>query len=115
MLATSTYDWDPDLVQELLGLEPEMFGSLAPATVRGDGIRLARGVGAAVARIPPRCVPMVPGWRADDGSVENGPEYAMPHAMIVDRAGSSILQRLLLGRPRSEGARRGRPAPPVLP
>lgn len=87
VLATSTYDWDPDLVQELLGLEPEMFGSLAPATVRGDGIRLARGVGAAVARIPPRCVPMVPGWRAEDGSVENGPEYAMPHAMIVDRAG----------------------------
>jgi 3-oxosteroid 1-dehydrogenase len=87
VLATSTYDWDPDLVQELLGLGTDSFASLAPATVRGDGIRLARGVGAAVARIPPRCVPMVPGWWADDGSVENGPEYAMPHAMIVNRAG----------------------------
>jgi hypothetical protein len=48
VLATSTYDWDPELVQELVGLGPDDFGSVAPRSVRGDGIRLARGVGAAV-------------------------------------------------------------------
>jgi len=29
---------------------------------------------------------MVPGWRVGD-EFANGPEYAMPHAMIVDVAG----------------------------
>jgi 3-oxosteroid 1-dehydrogenase len=87
VLATSSYDWDPELVREFLGLGPEQFGSLTPDTIRGDGIRLARGVGGAVARIPASCVPIVPGWRLPDGTVANGPEYAMPHAMIVDRAG----------------------------
>jgi 3-oxosteroid 1-dehydrogenase len=87
VLATSSYDWEPELVREFVGLSPEQFGSLAPDTIRGDGIRLARSVGGAVARIPATCVPMVPGWRLPDGTVANGPEYAMPHAMIVDKAG----------------------------
>ena len=39
VLATSTYDWDPELVREFLGLEPEDFGSVAPRSLRGDGIR----------------------------------------------------------------------------
>ncbi|UUZ62816.1 FAD-dependent oxidoreductase [Polaromonas sp. P1-6] len=30
VLATSSYDWDPELVQELLGLGTEDFGSVAP-------------------------------------------------------------------------------------
>ena len=33
------------------------------------------------------CVPMVPGWRLPGGGIGNGPEYAVPHAIIVDRAG----------------------------
>jgi 3-oxosteroid 1-dehydrogenase len=87
VLATSSFDWNAALVAELLGLDEADFASMAPETVRGDGIELARAVGAAVGRIPATCVPMVPGWRLPDGSIGNGPEYAMPHAMIVDQAG----------------------------
>jgi 3-oxosteroid 1-dehydrogenase len=88
VLATSSYDWDPGLVRDFLGLEPDDFGSMAPDTLRGDAIRLAGSAGGAVARIPASCVPLVPGWPAPDGTgFENGPEYAMPHAIIVDAAG----------------------------
>ena len=88
VLATSTYDWDPDLVREMLELEPEDFGSVAPETLRGDGIRLARSVGGAVAKIPATSVPILPGWRSQVGTGYGyGPEYAMPHTMIVDRTG----------------------------
>jgi 3-oxosteroid 1-dehydrogenase len=87
VLATSSFDWNPALVEELLGLDGTDFASMAPESIRGDGITLARAVGAAVTRIPATCVPMVPGWRLPDGGIGNGPEYAMPHAMIVDRTG----------------------------
>jgi 3-oxosteroid 1-dehydrogenase len=88
VLATSSFDWEPAYVAEFLGLEPDGFGSMAPDTLRGDGIALVRAVGGAVVRIPPTCVPMVPGWRLPGGQgFGNGPEYAMPHAMIVDRSG----------------------------
>jgi 3-oxosteroid 1-dehydrogenase len=87
VLATSSFDWNAALVAELLGLDESDFASMAPETIRGDGITLARAVGAAVGRIPATCVPMVPGWRLPDGAIGNGPEYAMPHAMIVDRTG----------------------------
>jgi 3-oxosteroid 1-dehydrogenase len=87
VLATSSFDWEPAYVAEFLGLAPEDFGSMAPETLRGDGIALARAAGGSVVRIPPTCVPMVPGWRLPDGGFGNGPEYAMPHAMIVDRTG----------------------------
>ena len=87
VLATSTYDWDPELAYEFLGLHEDDFGSMAPDSVRGDGIKLARSVGAATQRIPATCVPMVPGWRVARHGFANGPEYAMPHAMIVDLAG----------------------------
>ena len=87
VLATSSFDWEPALVEELLGLDEESFGSMAPDSVRGDAINLARTAGGAVVKFPATCVPMVPGWRNPDGTFGNGPEYAMPHAMIVDRAG----------------------------
>ncbi|MBC2589847.1 FAD-dependent oxidoreductase [Rhodococcus aetherivorans] len=88
VLATSTYDWDPELVREMLGLEPEDFGSVAPQSLRGDGIRLARSVGGGVAKIPATSVPILPGWESPTGTGYGyGPEYAMPHAMIVDRHG----------------------------
>jgi 3-oxosteroid 1-dehydrogenase len=88
VLATSSFDWDPEAVAELLGLGPDDFGSIAPKTIRGDGLRMARDAGAAVVRIPPTAVPMPPGWRtADAQGYANGPEYALPHAMIVDAAG----------------------------
>ena len=89
VLATSTYDWDPELVHELVGLGPEDFGSVAPQTIRGDGIRLARAVGGAVAKLPATAIPMLPGWKTDTGvGYAYGPDYAMPHCMIVDRSGT---------------------------
>lgn len=88
VLATSSYDWDPQLVDELLGIEPENFGSVAPRSLRGDGIKLARSVGASIARIPTIRVPMLPGWEADnEPGFTYGPEYALPHAITVDCAG----------------------------
>jgi 3-oxosteroid 1-dehydrogenase len=88
VLATSSFDWNPDLVDELLGLGRDDFGSIAPTSVRGDGLTLARGAGAAVVRVPSTSVPMPPGWRTADGlGFANGPEYALPHAMIVDSSG----------------------------
>ena len=89
MLATSTYDWDPELVREMLGMDPEDFGSVAPETLRGDGIRLARSVGGDITKIPPTAVPILPGWRSQVGTGYGyGPEYAMPHSMIVDASGN---------------------------
>jgi 3-oxosteroid 1-dehydrogenase len=88
VLATSTYDWDPDLVREFLGIDEEDFSSLAPTSVSGAGITMARKVGAAVAVVPPTSIPIVPGWAAhNDTGVSNGPEYALPHCMMVDSSG----------------------------
>jgi len=88
VLATSTYDWNPGLVAEFLGLGENDFGSVAPKTLRGDGITLARSVGGATAAIPATSVPILPGWRSQVGTGYGyGPEYAMPHTMIVDSTG----------------------------
>jgi 3-oxosteroid 1-dehydrogenase len=88
VLATSSYDWDEELVSDLIGVEPENFGSVAPRSVRGDGIRLARSVGGDIARIPGTRVPMLPGWPADnEPGYTYGPEYALPGCITVDRAG----------------------------
>lgn len=89
VLATSTYDWDPELVEEILGLGADDWGSVAPETLRGDGIKLARQVGGQIARIPANATPILPGWRSEVGTgFGYGPEYAMPHSMIVDRHGN---------------------------
>lgn len=88
VLATSTYDWNPELVREFLGLEPDDFSSLAPTSIQGDGISMARRAGAAVSVIPATSVPMVPGWNSHAPTgVSNGPEYALPHCMMVDASG----------------------------
>jgi 3-oxosteroid 1-dehydrogenase len=88
VLATSSYDWDPSLVKELLGLDPDDFGSVAPESIKGDGIKLARSVGGAVATIPATSVPMLPGWPSSLGTgFAFGPDFAMPHTMMVDRTG----------------------------
>ncbi|WP_132992152.1 FAD-dependent oxidoreductase [Gordonia zhaorongruii] len=89
VLATSTYDWDPEMVEDVLGLTSEDWGSFAPETIRGDGLRLARSVGGVLARIPANATPILPGWRSEVGTGYGyGPEYAMPHSMIVDRTGN---------------------------
>ncbi|MBS1676607.1 MAG: FAD-dependent oxidoreductase [Actinobacteria bacterium] len=88
VLATSSYDWNQDLVEELLGIDAENFGSVAPKSIRGDGIALARSVGGDIGRIPGTRVPMLPGWPADnEPGFTYGPEYALPGAIIVDEAG----------------------------
>lgn len=88
VLATSGYDWDRELVEELVGLGPEEWGSVAPRTVRGDGIRLARSVGGAVVRMPASAVTMQPGWASTFAEgFSYGPDTAMPHTMIVDANG----------------------------
>jgi len=88
VLAASSYDWDPELVADLLGIDQDNFGSLAPRTLRGDAIHLARSVGADVARMPATCVPMLPGWPADnEPGFTYGPEYALPGAITVDQHG----------------------------
>jgi 3-oxosteroid 1-dehydrogenase len=89
VLATSSFDWDPELVAEFLGIDQEDFGSIAPRSLRGDGVKLARAAGAAIARIPATRVPMLPGWASDDEpGFTYGPEYALPHSMIVDATGN---------------------------
>ena len=88
VLATSSYDWNPDLVEELMGLAPGDFGSVAPRSLAGDGITLARQVGGDVVAFPPTTVPALPGWPAVDGDgFSYGPEYALPHSVIVDARG----------------------------
>jgi len=88
VLATSSYDRDQDKVREFLGLEPEDWGSVAPRSLRGDGIDLAASVGGAIGRVPGTMVPMLPGWEDDnEPGFTYGPEYALPHAIIVNRHG----------------------------
>ncbi|QLH16666.1 FAD-dependent oxidoreductase (plasmid) [Paracoccus pantotrophus] len=88
VLATSTFDNDPDLVREIVGLDPEQWGSVGPKTLRGDGIRLARSVGGAVVKLPPSAQTMQPGWKSDyNEGFSYGPDTAMPHTMIVNRHG----------------------------
>lgn len=88
VLATSSYDRDEDKVREYLGLEPEDWGSVAPRSLRGDGIDLAVAAGGTVARIPGSRVPMLPGWEDDnEPGFTYGPEYALPHAITVNRRG----------------------------
>ena len=88
VLATSSYDRDEDKVREFVGVEPEDWGSVAPRSLRGDGIDLASSAGGAVGRIPGNLVPMLPGWEDDnEPGFTYGPEYALPHAIIVNKSG----------------------------
>ena len=89
VLATSAYDWDPAMVEEFLGLGPDDFGSAAPRTIAGDGIRVAREAGADITVIPANRVPLLPGWPSDlEPGFKYGPEFALPHSFTVDRSGS---------------------------
>jgi len=88
VLATSGYDWDDEMAREFLGLEPEDRGSVAPTSLTGDGIRLARQVGGAVTTMPANRVPVQLGY-----PVEGYPgfavarEHSLPHTFIVDSSG----------------------------
>ena len=115
VLATSSYDWDEELVGELLGIEPENFGSVAPRSLRGDGIKLARAVGGDVATIPPTCVPMLPGWPEDnEPGFTYGPGVRAPRSHHGRPGRTALLRRLLLGLDRLQRDRPRRPPPALL-
>jgi 3-oxosteroid 1-dehydrogenase len=88
VLATSGYDWDDDLAREHLGLEPHERGSVAPRTLTGDGIRLARRAGGAVTAIPANRVPVQLGYPvAHEPGFAVAREHSLPHTFVVDRSG----------------------------
>jgi 3-oxosteroid 1-dehydrogenase len=92
LLATSTYDWDDELVQEYSWFEPGEAASVAPPSLRGDGIRLARAAGARIHAVPADASPHVPGYQTGTtGPYDNGfrhpGELALPHCFLVNRAG----------------------------
>ncbi len=75
-------------MQEYLTLGPDDFGSAAPPSVSGDGLRLASSVGGEIVRMPANHVPLLPGWPVEeDPGFKYGPEYALPHAFTVDSSG----------------------------
>jgi 3-oxosteroid 1-dehydrogenase len=84
VLSTSSVDWDPQLVDEFLGVAPENYGSLAPPSLTGDGLRLAAEAGAHVLRMPPGHAPMVPGCRLPSGEFSALMQHSMPHSLMVD-------------------------------
>lgn len=88
VLATSGYDWSDDLAFEYLGLKPEERGSVAPRTLTGDGIRLARRAGAAVTEIPANRVPIQLGYpTAGYPGYAVAREHSLPHTFVVDGSG----------------------------
>ena len=114
VLATSTYDWNPLLVKEFLGLDPEDFSSLAPTSLTGDGITMARAVGAAVARVPATRTPDRPRLELALGDRHlQRPRVraaALPHGR---HHRTPLLRRLLLGHHR-RGRTEPRRSPPAL-
>jgi 3-oxosteroid 1-dehydrogenase len=84
VLATSSFDHDPELVEEFWGLREAV--SMAPRNIAGDGVRLARAAGADIVPMEPQYAPVYPGYRLDGGSgFTMAMEFPMPHTFIVDR------------------------------
>ena len=92
VLATSAYDWNPEMVRKYSWLRPSDTGSVAPPGVRGDGIRLAQAAGADITELPADAIPHVPGYRLStrsdfDAGYRISAEFALPHCFIVDSSG----------------------------
>lgn len=88
VITTSGYDWDPDLVEQYAELAPDDAGSVAPQTLSGAGMRLARQVGGSLLKFPGQCIPMVPGHRVEGtDEFRYAHEYAYPHCFLVDERG----------------------------
>lgn len=92
VLATGAHDWAPEWSAPALG-DPANGGSVAPASLTGDAMRLARQVGGVVLRMPAESEVRVPGyrlpspeWEGDDG-YRGCWEQSLPHCFIVDRQG----------------------------
>lgn len=116
LLTTGTYDWDPELVQRYSWLRQEETGSVAPPSLRGDGIRLAEAAGAEIAALPADSAPHVPGIRIPstsphDAGFRSCRNISLPHCFVVDRTGRRFcddsyyrpITRAVLGERDSEG------------
>jgi 3-oxosteroid 1-dehydrogenase len=87
VLATSAFDWDPELVKECWGLDEQEAGSLAPPSITGDGLRMARAIGAKITILPGNYAPIVPGYKVDTDLVyEYLLEHASPNTFCVDES-----------------------------
>jgi 3-oxosteroid 1-dehydrogenase len=91
VLATSGYDWNPDLVRAFEAL-PEA-GSMCPPTVEGDHLKLAAAAGViAIAARAPAQTPIFVGYRVPSETVHGRLSHRMllpghPHSMIVNAQG----------------------------
>ena len=115
VLATSSYDWNPEHVQtyeQLTGLR-----SATPPTVTGDHIVMAGEIGGAVVSARPASAnSTLYGYAVDQGP-DQLPKYALlipgwPHTMIVNSRGErfaddSFLPALATGMGRYYGVERG--------
>jgi 3-oxosteroid 1-dehydrogenase len=91
LLATGAHDYDTALSPA--DLRGEHGGSLAPASLTGDAMRLVRQIGGDVVGMDPSAEVRVPGyrvsapeWDGDDGT-RGCWEQSLPHCFIVDRTG----------------------------
>ena len=92
VLASSTFDWNPELVSRFFGVPAESLGSLAPTVLTGDAVGLVESAGGEVRAYPRHLAPMLPGYRvAETDELEPGYrtcfEHCLPHAIIVDERG----------------------------
>lgn len=92
LLASGSYDSDPVLAERYSGTPAAYAGSVAPASLTGDGLRLARDVGAAVLAMPASTAARLPSFRVPpafpgDTGDRQCHEHGLPHAIVVDRHG----------------------------
>jgi len=93
ILATGAHDWSAELSRQFTGIPAEDGGSLAPPTIAGDAIGLARAVNAGSSSMPPWAAPVLPGYRlptttaAQDTGYRACFEHCLPHTFLVNAAG----------------------------
>ncbi|KAF2099294.1 3-ketosteroid-1-dehydrogenase [Rhizodiscina lignyota] len=93
ILATGSYDWNFDLVNQYSEMRREETGSVAPPGIRGDGHLMAREIGADIVKMPIDRAMHIPGYRMasphqDDLGFRYGAStMGWPHSMLVDSTG----------------------------
>lgn len=93
VLATGAHDWATAMTAEVTGIPTADGGSVAPDSIRGDGIGLATAVGAATAALPGWAAPVLPGYRVPEARFEGDSRYracfehCLPHTFLVNDRG----------------------------
>jgi 3-oxosteroid 1-dehydrogenase len=90
VLATSGFDWDPELVKRYWGIDQSDFGTIAPRSITGDSYRFAERAGVRIAEMPPQyCgVNNGVGYRvAHEPGFAQCTENALPHTFTVNPSG----------------------------